>query len=182
MIELLLFTTILNIDSFCAALAMGFRRFSFKRASSYGVTAALSGTLATAAGFLAGQASRNIIGIYEHWIIFLFLSLLGVRMCLNGLSHPDSETTQTAQPRKHRYLTILLVSIATSIDNLGVGITLGLTGKPILDYSMAIGFGALLAVLLGLALAKRMRSSTGKSLELIGGSILVILGIKSFTQ
>ena len=73
---------------------------------------------------------------------------------------------------------ILFISTVTSIDSLGVGVTLGLSGKPILAYSVAIALAAFAATYLGLALAKRMPASFGSRLEIVGGGVLIALGFK----
>mgnify|MGYP003353672813 FL=1 len=76
------------------------------------------------------------------------------------------------------FLKILLVSTVTSIDSLGVDITLGLAGKPIAQYAVAIALAAFAATYLGLGLAKRMPAAFGSRLEIVGGAVLIALGFK----
>jgi putative Mn2+ efflux pump MntP len=78
----------------------------------------------------------------------------------------------------HGALKILLVSSITSIDSLGVGVSLGLVNKPILIYSLAIGIGAFTSTYLGLFLAKRISHRFGGQVEFIGGIVLILIGIK----
>jgi putative Mn2+ efflux pump MntP len=178
MFELIAFACVLNIDTFCAAFAMGARRFSRRRALSYGASAALSGALAIAFGFVLGDLTKSYVGAYQHWAIFLVLGCIGARMISNGLSVDPQVSTEVAKKKKQRFLKILLVSIATSIDNAAVGVTLSLAGKSLLPYAFVIGSSAFVFVLLGLLLAKSFPVRYSAHLETLGGILLVGLGLK----
>lgn len=78
----------------------------------------------------------------------------------------------------HGPLRILFVSAITSIDSLGVGVSLGLLNKPIGLYSTAIGVGAFVSTYLGLFLARRLSAALGSKVEMLAGAVLITLGIK----
>ena len=82
------------------------------------------------------------------------------------------------RPRTHGIIKILFISTVTSIDSLSVGVSLGLAGKPILTYSLAIALAAFASTYLGLFLAKRMPSAFGSRLEMFGGAVLIAIGFK----
>ena len=80
--EIVLFSVILSIDTFSAAFAMGFRRFSEKRAFSYALSSAIAGMAATAMGFLLGWAARRsmsttTIGLHLHCLWLPVLTCAG---------------------------------------------------------------------------------------------------------
>lgn len=176
--EIILFAIILSIDSFSAAFALGFRRFSAKRAFSFAFSSAFAEGGATAIGFLLGRFAKDLIVNYDHWVAFILLVAVGSHMCWEACHHDPGATPETVDPRTHSVLKILFVSTVTSIDSLGVGVTLGLAGKPILDYSVAIALAAFASTYLGLGLAKKMPASFGSRLEIVGGGILISLGFK----
>jgi putative Mn2+ efflux pump MntP len=61
---------------------------------------------------------------------------------------------------------------------LGVGISLDFINKSIALYSVAVGIGAFLATYLGLFLAQKISVKFGEKIEFIGGTVLIVLGIK----
>ena len=174
--ELLLFALVLSIDSFSAAFAMGFRRFSARRAFSFAFSSAVAEGGATALGFVLGRFAKDLIVNYDHWVAFGLLAAVGLHMVWEAFH--DDHDEESEEERKHGLARILFISMVTSIDSLGVGVTLGLAGANLLHYSLAIATGAFLATYLGLALAKRMPQSFGSRLEILGGGVLIALGVK----
>lgn len=174
--ELLLFALVLSIDSFSAAFAMGFRRFSARRAFSFAFSSAVAEGGATALGFVLGRFAKDLIVNYDHWVAFSLLAAVGLHMVWEAFH--DDHDEETEEERTHGLARILFISMVTSIDSLGVGVTLGLAGANLLHYSLTIATGAFLATYLGLALAKRMPQSFGSRLEILGGGVLIALGFK----
>ena len=175
-IEILLFSLVLSIDSFSAAVALGFRHFSRKRAFFFAFSSGLSEGLATTIGFFLGQLSRQFILQYDHWLAFSLLALVGGHMCYQSYWGEDSEDEE--EMKVHSLWKILLVSSVTSIDSLGVGVSLGLMAKPIVSYATSIGLCAFLSTYVGLFLAKSLSQRWGSRAELFGGVVLVLLGVK----
>ncbi|MCX5930388.1 MAG: manganese efflux pump, partial [Cyanobacteria bacterium] len=174
-IEIILFAAILSIDSFSAAFAMGFRRFSARRAFSFAFSSAFAEGAATAVGFLLGKVAKDLIVDYDHWVAFFLLVAVGIHMCWEAYHHdPDGEEDS----RTHGFWKIIFISSVTSIDSLGVGVTLGLADKPIVPYSLAIAGGAFISTYLGLNLAKRLPSAFGSRLEILGGAVLIAMDFK----
>jgi putative Mn2+ efflux pump MntP len=177
-IELLLFTCVLSIDSFSAAIAMGFRYFSARRALFFALSSGFSEGLAIAMGFILGHIAQNLITQYDHWVAFILLLLVGSQMCYHAYLDLKSRKNVKNQLKVHGLLKILFISSITSIDSLGVGISLGLINKPIVLYSVVVGIGAFLATYLGLFLAKKLSCRFGERIEFIGGVVLIAMGIK----
>jgi putative Mn2+ efflux pump MntP len=178
MIELFLFTVILSIDSFSAALALGFRHFSIRRAFFFAFSSGFAEGLATAIGFFLGQIAQKLITQYDHWVAFFLLVSVGSHMCYEAYLDRKSPKVVADEIKVHSPLKILFVSGITSIDSLGVGVSLGLINKPIVLYSLFIGFGAFLSTYLGLFLAKRISNKLGEKVEFLAGVVLILLGIK----
>ncbi len=72
-----------------------------------------------ALGWLAGLAFRSFLAQIDHWIAFIFLSLIGGKMIYESLQ--EHEDKKMLNPLKFHVL--LVLSVATSIDALAVGIT-----------------------------------------------------------
>jgi putative Mn2+ efflux pump MntP len=178
LLELLLFTAVLSVDSFSAAIALGFRHFSWRRALFFAFSSGASEGLATALGFLLGRIARNLIVAYDHWVAFALLVAVGSHMCWEAYRELRDGRGEDEAKRVHGPLKILFVSAITSIDSLGVGVSLGIVNKPIGIYSIAIGMGAFVSTYLGLFLARRISGHLGGKVELLAGVVLIALGIR----
>lgn len=176
--ELLLFTAALSVDSFSAALALGFRHFSGRRALFFALSSGVAEGVATAAGFLLGKVARSLIVDYDHWIAFTLLVAVGLHMALQAWKEMRDGKQTENEIRIHSLRKILFVSSITSIDSMGVGVSLGLLSKPIGLYALAIGSGAFAATYLGLFLARRVSIHLGGRVELLAGLVLILLGVK----
>ena len=177
-LELLLFTAVLSVDSFSAAIALGFRHFSWRRALFFALSSGLSEGLATAIGFLLGRIARNLIMDYDHWVAFALLVAVGGHMCWAAYMEQRNGAGQDDELKVHGPFRILFVPAITSIDSLGVGVSLGIVNKPIGIYSAAIGLGAFVSTYLGLFLARRISGKLGGKVEMFAGGVLIALGIK----
>jgi len=73
---------------------------------------------------------------------------------------------------------IWIVSLATSLDAFGVGISIGLTKKPILLYIISIGAWAFAATIVGLYLGKKLSKKFGPLMNLLSSVVLFVLAIQ----
>lgn len=124
-------------------------------------------------GFLIGKGLINIIKDYDHWLAFLILFLIGLKMIYESFK---KENERKINPEDLK--TLFILSIATSIDAFAVGISLSLLKISILIPSIIIGIItfilSLISIYLGCAFGKIIR----KGAEIIGGLILISVGIK----
>jgi len=84
-------------------------------------------------------------------------------------------------------VTLILLSIATSIDAFAVGLSFAAIQQKILYPSLiigavAIGAVAFLMTLFGTKLGPKIGKIAGKRAELFGGLILIFIGIKILTE
>jgi putative Mn2+ efflux pump MntP len=95
-------------------------------------------------------------------------------MIREGLD-PNRETCP-ADPS--RGMTLVMLSLATSIDALAIGLSLALLQTSILQASLLIGAVSLLLSFLGLAIGNRLGSLFGKRMEIVGGLTLSFIGLR----
>jgi putative Mn2+ efflux pump MntP len=88
--------------------------------------------------------------------------------------HPDGKLQQNDPSRGWT----LLLSIAVSIDSLAIGLSFGIIGVNIWEPAVVIGIVTGLVSWLGLRLGNRLGEMFGKQMEIVGGIILMILGIR----
>jgi len=126
-------------------------------------------------GWYLGTTVDQYIRDYDHWIAFGLLTYIGIKMLRESTSS-DSDRKSLTDPTKGKMLVML--SIATSIDALAVGLSLAFLGTTIWFPSVVIGIVALVMTAVGMVFGKALGKRFGKIMELIGGLILIGIGIK----
>ncbi|MBT3363201.1 MAG: manganese efflux pump [Chloroflexi bacterium] len=129
----------------------------------------------TALGWLVGQTVVDYIASVDHWIAFGLLALVGAKMIWESI-HADSDNAKTVDVTKG--LALLVLSIATSIDALAVGVSFAVLDVNIAFACALIGTAALTLTIIGLILGKRLGTDFGKRAEIVGGIVLIGIGTR----
>ncbi len=125
-------------------------------------------------GWLAGFRIAALIENFDHWVAFGLLGFVGGRMIYSALQ--GGMTTHKNDPS--RGVSLVMLSTATSIDALAVGFSLALIQVEIWYPSVIIGLITAALSLIGIHIGKRLSGKFGNIMELIGGIILLIIGIR----
>jgi putative Mn2+ efflux pump MntP len=127
-------------------------------------------------GWGVGLSFRTAIEQYDHWLAFGLLLFVAGNMIRGALGGEDGHGN-TKDPTKGSSLVIL--SIATSIDALAVGLSLSLVNVSIVLPALIIGLVAALFTIAGLAAGSRVGRLSGLSryADILGGVILLIIGL-----
>ena len=127
-------------------------------------------------GYAAGVSIEPVIKRYDHWIACTLLTYIGGKMIYEGLKK-KGEDCGRKDPTKGK--TLLILSIATSIDALAVGLSFGVLSKPILIPAIIIGIVCALFSAAGVYLGKKIGHLLGNKAEIFGGLCLIGIGIKT---
>lgn len=176
-IELITIAIALAMDAFAVATATGVtlksvsKRQAFRLSWHFGLFQALMPII----GWYLGGTVREYIDAYAHWIAFALLGYIGFNMIKEAFEEEDDSK---GDPTKGMSLVVL--SVATSIDALAVGLSLSMLGVSVWWPSLVIGIVALVFTLIGLKLGKTaaQAQSIGKYAELLGGTVLICIGLK----
>jgi putative Mn2+ efflux pump MntP len=125
-------------------------------------------------GWLAGLGAIEFISGVDHWIAFGLLGLIGCRMIYESFK---------IEPKKEEinYLSVyvlLMLSVATSIDALAVGLSFAFLRIFIAIPIIVIGIVTFVLSFLGVFAGNRFGNFFGKRIETVGGLILIGIGIK----
>jgi manganese efflux pump family protein len=167
----------LAMDAFAVALAVGMKlpvltgRHLFRLGWHFGLFQALMPVI----GWLAGMTVQHHIAAYDHWIAFGLLSLIGGRMIRESW-HAHPEEKRPVDPT--RGWSLVMLSIATSIDALAVGLTLAMLNVSIWIPAVVIGLICGIVTLAGMFLGRRIGAFWGKRVEALGGVVLILIGFK----
>ena len=167
----------LAMDAFAVALAAGLSlpeltgRHLFRFGFHFGLFQALMPVI----GWLAGISVREQIESFDHWLAFALLSLVGGKMLWEAW-HGDEDTPREGDPTKG--LSLVMLSIATSIDALAVGLSLAVLGVTIWTPALIIGLVAGALTICGMLLGRRLGRAWGPRVEIFGGLVLIAIGVK----
>lgn len=130
------------------------------------------------AGWLAGMTIQKWIVAFDHWIAFGLLAVVGGHMLWEAF-HPDDNS----DPRDPtRGWSLIMLSVATSIDALAVGLSLAMLDVSIWIPSLIIGLVAGVLTIVGMLLGHRLGQQWGKRVEIFGGLVLIGIGIKILVE
>lgn len=125
-------------------------------------------------GWILGRSVVDHISSVDHWIAFGLLTVIGVRMIRAGLKPKEPSLSQDPS----RGFTLIILSIATSIDALAVGISLAMLEVNIWYPSVIIGIITAALSLLAIRLGNKLGMLFGQRMEIIGGSVLIAIGFR----
>ena len=116
-------------------------------------------------GWLIGRRFQSLITDIDHWVAFLLLAFLGVKMMKDAFS----EKTCCPAPGGTDLKELLALSVATSIDALAVGITFAFLQVPILSSSLLIGLVTFSLSFAGVMLGSRFGTKHRFGAQMAGG-------------
>jgi manganese efflux pump family protein len=131
------------------------------------------------AGYFAGTSVVEAIAAWDHYIALGLLLFVGLRMIWEGISSRDEEAERADPSRGWR---LVILSVATSIDALAVGISFGVLAREVLFPALVIGVVSFAMTLTGVFLGRRLKESFGGYAEILGGLILIGIGVKIFLE
>lgn len=169
----------LAMDAFAVSIATGVSlknvsaRQTFRLSWHFGFFQAMMPVI----GWSAGLTVRTHIAAYDHWIAFALLLIVGGNMIREGFS-PEKTDARKRDPTKGASLVIL--SVATSIDALAVGFSISIIHVSIWTPALIIGVVAGLFTLAGLHLGGRIGKAKWicRYAEITGGLVLLSIGVK----
>jgi putative Mn2+ efflux pump MntP len=131
-------------------------------------------------GWMAGHGFLDDIRDVDHWVAFGLLFLIGGKMVVESFRNRGLEKKVSGDPTKG--VTLILLSVATSIDAFAVGLSFAAIQQKILYPSIIIGAVAFVMTLFGTKLGPTIGNIAGKRAELLGGFILIFIGIKILAE
>ncbi len=125
-------------------------------------------------GWGFGLIVKEFISGIDHWLAFGLLGLIGFKMIY--------ESTKIERERKKvlylKLWVLLVLSLATSIDAMVVGIGFALLNISIATPVIIIGGVTSMLSFFGFFLGNKIGYYFGKRIEFLGGVILIAIGVK----
>jgi len=178
MINTLALAVALAMDAFAVSIASGVSlrtvsaRQTFRLAWHFGLFQAMMPIIGWSAGFTV----RDRIEAYDHWVAFALLVFVAQGMLRSAFKgEPAKEDAK--DPTKG--MTMVMLSVATSIDALAVGLSLSMINVSIWTPALIIGLVAGVFTTVGMHLGKVIGSMDQLSrwAEMTGGIVLLAIGV-----
>lgn len=174
MLESILIGVSLAMDAFAICICQGLRlkENKFFMGIKLGVVFGLFQTLMPILGFYLGNIFSNKISTYGNIISFIILVAIGINM----LKENGDENCEVIVSFKE----LFILGVATSIDAFAVGLSFAIKGENnILITTVIIGVVTFIISFLGTTLGNKVGNLLENKAHYLGGSILILLGIKT---
>lgn len=168
----------MSTDAFAAAISKGAgssRSPSIKEALYTGILFGVVESITPIIGWGVGVAASGFIAAIDHWIAFLVLGFVGIKMIFASFDNKCCPLGLPLKPATKPGM-LLLTAIGTSIDALVVGISLAFVNTNILVIAGAIGFATFLMVTIGMLAGQYLGTKVGRVAEGLGGLGLIFIG------
>lgn len=132
-------------------------------------------------GWIMGKAGEDIIKGIDHWIAFILLGYIGIKMIYGALK--DNNTDNNIHNSYIKTKTLILFAIATSIDALATGIILPYAANvvSISDLILSVCIIGLITFsisVIGVYIGKKFGEMLSSKAEIFGGIVLIFIGTK----
>lgn len=177
-VEILLIAIGLAMDAFAVSISCGLavKQSRLNNALKIGIFFGGFQAGMPVIGWLLGVRLRNFICSVDHWIAFGLLLLIGCRMIYEAFK---------SREKKMDFLdthVLLLLSVATSIDALAVGVSFAFLDIFIVTPIIVIGIVTFILSFSGVFTATKFGQFFKNKIEIAGGLILIGIGIKILVE
>jgi putative Mn2+ efflux pump MntP len=175
--SVLLLSVGLAMDAFSVALVAGFGLGKVKLADSLKVsgTFGIAHVIMPTVGWFLGYTVLELIQRLDHWIAFTLLAIVGGKMLKEGL---DENAEKIDANELLGMVSLLMFTVAVSIDALAVGLSFSVQDLSIWVPSLYMGAGTLVFTFLGLNIGNRTGQMFGKKAQVFGGLVLILIGLR----
>jgi len=174
-LTVLIIAVALAMDCFAVSLAAGtvIKERRIFTSAVMGIFFGIFQMIMALLGWAAGSSIAVTIGFIDHWIAFIVLVVIGGKMIYEGSMGEEAP--------ERNYLTVstlFILSIATSIDSFGVGLSFAVLSTGIASAAAIIGIISFIFSFAGVMAGSRLAARFGSPVEIAGGIVLVIIGIR----
>jgi putative Mn2+ efflux pump MntP len=172
MLKLIALIVALGLDTFATATALGLTGTSGRQRLAIGALFAGFETAMILVGFAAGTPLGHLAGDAGDYAAAAVLGLLGTWILLG----PEDDS-RLSEVTRRRGLAAVALGLSVSIDELGMGLSLGVLRLSVAPVAIFAGVQALVVSQLGLALGGRLSERVREGSERLAGAALLVLAV-----
>lgn len=176
-LEIILLGMALAMDAFAVTISntFAYQGNSKYRAAAMPLAFGLLQGLMPVIGFFLGRLVSDVISQYAGILTFLILGVIGGKMIWDALHEDDGESSN----QKLTFPVLLLQAIATSIDALAVGVSFAALSVDVVSAASIIAITTALCCTVALLIGRRFGNALGEKATIVGGTVLILIGIKA---
>ncbi len=177
----------LSMDAFAVSVTKGItlkninKKIAFKIAFFFGLFQGVMPFI----GWFAGIRFESYITSVDHWIAFFLLSFIGIKMIFDAKEEDNDALSIDARSDSFYSLNnkeLIILSIATSIDALAIGVSFAFLNIDILPICLSIGIITFLLCFIGVVIGKKIGMVFKSYAQIIGGIILILIGLNILNE
>ncbi len=172
----------LAMDAFSVSIAKGLAvppRHIFKNALLLAISFGVFQGFMPLIGYFAGIHFADYIVAFDHWIAFILLSYIGFHMIKEASSIQEDEIICFHQIKLKE---LFLLSLATSIDALVLGVSFAFLKVDIITVSIWIASVTSILCFIGVYIGRYLGNKLQRYAHLLGGVVLLALGVKTLIE
>lgn len=192
LIELFIIAVGLSMDAFAVSICKGLslKKASLKQCIKVGLYfGGFQGGMPLI-GFILGVQFKDYITSIDHWIAFVLLLIIGINMIRESIEEDNEDSivdlTEAAVcedvVEALSFKNMIMLSIATSIDALAIGVTFAFLQVNIVPAVSFIGIVTFVLSMIGVKVGNIFGDKFKSKSEFIGGVILILMGLKILLQ
>lgn len=172
----------LAMDAFSVSMANGLNEPGMKKSRMCGIAGVFGGfqMLMPLIGWICVHTILRYFKLFEQfipWIALILLGFIGGKMLIDGIRGGSDEEEKTGVG----LAALLIQGVATSIDALSVGFTIA-------EYDLLSAFVSSLIIgvvtfaisIAGLLIGRKFGTRLSDKAQILGGSILIVIGLEIF--
>lgn len=177
--EMVLISVGLAMDAFAVSVCKGLcmKKMNWKKALIIGGYFGIFQMSMPIIGYLLGIGFCDLVESIDHWIAFILLGFIGIKMIYEAFKKEEAINDNVD------FKTMIVLSVATSIDALVIGITYAcLETANLCEAFTMIGIITFMLSVLGVKIGNKCGYRYGEKAELLGGMILIFIGAKTLLE
>ncbi|MGA2400714.1 MAG: manganese efflux pump MntP family protein [Syntrophobacteraceae bacterium] len=175
-LEIALLAIALGCDAFAVGMGVGARfcqpRQTFRLSFHFGLFQFIMPVL----GWFVSQWLPGTVRVWGPWIAFALLFFIGAKMIAESLLGKKVDPAECVDPT--RGFSLVILSVASSMDALGVGFSMGILGSSLIAPAIWFGVTAGAMTWAAMKLGNRLSTKFGRWVEAAGGLVLMALAVE----
>lgn len=183
-ITLVILSFAMSMDAFAVALAKGatFKNPTLWQTLKIALIFALIESITPIIGWAIGSFSKQWIEAWDHWIAFVLLTGIGLKVLFDVFTTSADEVENSTTPAPASFWLLCITALGTSIDAMTIGVSFAFLDINIWLAGMMIGCATLFMTFLGLNLGHRLNHRFGRYAEASGGIVLIVIACSILWQ
>ena len=172
MLSLIIIAVSVAADATAVAIAASVRGINFARALTMAFAFGAAQAFMAGLGWFGGAFLEARFAAWDHWVALVLLSIVGLKMIKEAFDDDEER-----EPIVAGFASLLVLTVATSIDALAVGVSLPTLQTGAAISLTLIGLVTFLFTAAGAAFGRFLGERFGRAMEVAGGVALIVIGI-----